>query len=65
MYYKKADWERLTVIKNHMLLSQKSFSASHEGKSINLLWEEFKGALQSGIEQYVPQHTISTKPPLP
>ena len=62
LIYKKADWERL---ENHMLLFQKSFLASHEGKSISSLWEECKGALQSGIEQYVPQHTISTKPSLP
>ena len=48
-----------------MLLFQKSFLASHEGKSINLLWEEFKGALKSGIEQHVPQCTMSTKPSLP
>ena len=48
-----------------MHLFQKSFLASHEGKSINLLWEEFKGALNSEIEQYVSQHTISTKPTLP
>ena len=60
--YKKADWEGL---ENHMHLFQKSFLASHEGKSINLLWEEFKGALHSGIEKHVPQHTISTKPSLP
>ena len=48
-----------------MHLFQKSFLASHEGKSINLLWEEFKGALHSGIMKHVPQHTISTKPSLP
>ena len=51
--YKKADWEGL---KSHMHLFQKSFLASHEGKSINLLWEEFKGALHSGIEKHV--HSI-------
>ena len=56
--YKKAAWEGL---ESHMHLFQKSFLASHEGKSINLLWEEFKGALHSGIEKHVPQHTISTK----
>ena len=38
---------------------------SHDGKSINLLWDEFKGALQSGIEQFVPQRTVSSKPSLP
>ena len=48
-----------------MHLFQKSFLVSHEGKSINLLWEEFKGALHSGIEKHAPQHTISTKPSLP
>ena len=60
--YKKAGWEGL---ENNMLFFQKSFLASHEGQPINLLWEEFKGALHSGTEQYVPQHTISTKPSLP
>ena len=60
--YKKADWEGL---ESHMHLFQESFLASHEGKSINLLWEEFEGALHSGIEKHVPQHTISTKPSLP
>ena len=39
--------------------------ASHEGKSINLLCEEFTSALQSGNEQYVLQHTISAKPSVP
>ena len=47
--YKKGDWEGL---ENHMLLFQKSLLASHEGKSINLLWEEFEGALHSGIEKH-------------
>ena len=60
--YKKADWEGL---ESHMHLFQESFLASHEGKSINLLWEDFKVALHSGIEKHVPQHTISTKPSLP
>ena len=60
--YKKADWEGF---ENHMLSFQNSFLASHEGKSVNLLWEEIKGALQSGIEKYVPQRTVSTKPSLP
>ena len=48
-----------------MLSFQKSWLASHEVKSINLLWEELKGALQSGIEKNVPQRTVSTQPPLP
>ena len=60
--YKKADWEGL---ENHMPLFQKSFLASHKGKSSNLLCKEFKGDLHSGIEQYAPQHTISSKPSLP
>ena len=60
--YKKADWEGF---ENHMLSFQESFLVSHEGKSNNLLWDEFKGALQSGIEQFVPQRTVSTKPSLP
>ena len=60
--YKKADWEGL---ESHMHLFQESFLASHVGKSINSLWEEFKGALHSGIEKHVPQHTISAKPSLP
>ena len=29
------------------------------------LWVEFKGALRSGIEQFVPHRTVSTKPSLP
>ena len=60
--YKKADWEGF---ENHMLCFQESFLVSHEGKSINLLWDEFKGALQSVIEKFVPQRTVSTKPSLP
>ena len=60
--YKKADWEGF---ENHMLSFQNSLLASHEGKSVNLLWEEIKGALQSGIEKYVPQRTVSTKSSLP
>ena len=47
------------------MLSFQESLVSHEGKSINLLWDEFKGALQSGIEQFVPQRTVSTKPSLP
>ena len=60
--YKKADWEGFG---NHMLSFQESFLVSHEGKSNNLHWDEFKGALQSGIELFVPQRTVSTKPSLP
>ena len=38
---------------------------SPEGKSIDVLWNQFKGALQSGIELFVPQRTESTKSSLP
>ena len=55
--YKKADWEGL---ENHLLSFQKSFLASCEGKSVNLLWEQFRAALQTGIGKYVPQRTVST-----
>ncbi|MCG8048091.1 MAG: hypothetical protein JAY66_20795 [Candidatus Thiodiazotropha taylori] len=60
--YSKADWEGL---ENHLLSFQESFLASCEGKSVNLLWEQFRDALQVGIEKYVPQRTVSTKPSLP
>ena len=36
-----------------------------EGRSVNSLWEDFKTALQSGIQQYVPQRSISSKSSLP
>ena len=39
--YKKTDWEGL---ESHMHLFQKSFLASHEGKSINLLWYSGKNS---------------------
>ena len=60
--YKKADWEGL---ESHMLAFQQSFFANFEDKTVNSLWEDFKRALQSGIEQYVPQRSISTKTSLP
>ena len=43
-----------------MHLFQESVLASHEGKSINLLWENSREPYM-----HVPQHTISTKPSLP
>ena len=36
-----------------------------EGLENHMHREEIKGALHSGIEKHVPQHTISTKPSLP
>ena len=62
VYIPKADFQGP---ENHMLLFQKSVLASHEGLSSNLRWEEFKGALHSGIKQNVPQYTRRTKPLLP
>ena len=50
--YKKSDWEGF---ENHVLSFQESFLMSHEGKAINLLWDEFKGTLQSGSDQFFPQ----------
>ena len=50
--YKKADWEGLEV---HMLAFQKSVLSTCEGKSVNSLWVDFKRALLSGIDQYIPQ----------
>ena len=60
--YKKADWEGLET---HMLEFQKSFMSTCDDKSVNSLWEDFQRALQSGIQRYVPQRSISTKPSLP
>ena len=60
--YKKADWEGL---EKHMLAFQQSFLSTCEGRSVNSLWEDFKTALQSGIQQYVPQRSISSKSTLP
>ena len=56
--YKKADWEGLET---HMLAFQKLFLSTCEDRTVNSLWEDFKKAVRSGIEQYVPQRTISTK----
>ena len=58
--YKKADWEGL---EKHMLAFQRSFLSTCEGRSINSLWEDFKTA--SGIQQYVPQRSISSKSSIP
>ena len=60
--YKKADWEGL---EKHMLAFQMSFLSTCEGRSVNSLWEDFKTALQSGIQQYVPQRSVSSKSLLP
>ena len=60
--YKKADWEGLEA---HMLAFQKSVLSTCEGKSVNSLWEDFKRALLSSIDQYVPQWSVSTKSSLP
>ena len=60
--YKKADWEGLET---HMLAFQKSFLSICEDRTVNSLWEDFKRAIHSGIEQYVPQRTISAKSSLP
>ena len=60
--YKKADWVGL---EKHILAFQRSFLSTCEGRSVNSLWEDFKTALQSGIQQYVPQRSISTKSSLP
>ena len=48
-----------------MLAFQKSFLSTCEGRLVNSLWEDFKTALQSDIQQYVPQRSISSKSSLP
>ena len=48
-----------------MLAFQRSFLSTCEGRSVNSLREDFKTALQSGIQQYVPQRSISFKSSLP
>ena len=60
--YKKTDWEGLET---HVLEFQKTFKSTCDDKSVNSLWEDFKRALQSGLEQYAPQRSISPKPSLP
>ena len=48
--YKKADWEGLET---HILAFQESFLSTCEDRTANSLWEDFKRALHSGIEQYM------------
>ena len=60
--YKKADWEGL---EKHMLAFQRPFLSTCEGRSVNSLWEDFKTALQSGIQQYVPSGLSVLSPHYP
>ena len=60
--YKRTDW---ASFKSHMAEFKDIFLASHEGKSVDKLWSEFKTALESGIKKYVPQKTLSSKVSLP
>ena len=42
-----------------------SFLSSYEGKSVEALWTEFKEALNSGIEKFIPSKFTGNKKHLP
>ena len=49
--YRKADW---VSFRDYMQPFCSSFLSSYEGKSVEALWTEFKEALNSGIEKFIP-----------
>ena len=42
-----------------------SFLSSYEGKSVEALWTEFKEALNSGVENFIPSKFTGNKKRLP
>ena len=53
------------AFKHDMLEFKETFMASCNNKSVSSLWDEFKSAIETGINTHVPQKTISSKPSLP
>ena len=49
--YRKAGW---VSFRDYMQSFCSSFLSSYEGKSVEALWTEFKEALNSGIEKFIP-----------
>ena len=62
LLYRKADWASLKV---HMQSFCHSFLSSCEGKSVEVMWTEFKEALNSGIQKFVPSKFAGNKKHLP
>ena len=62
LLYRKADWASLKV---HMQSFCRSFLSSCEGKSVEVMWTEFKEALNSGIQKFVPSKFAGNKKHLP
>ena len=60
--YRKADWVSL---KAHMTEFCNSFVLSYQGKSVETLWLEFKEALNTGIQKFIPSKYAGQKKHLP
>ena len=54
LLYRKADWASLKI---YMRSFCDSFLSSYEGKSVEVMWTEFKEALDSGIKKNHPLKT--------
>ena len=60
--YRKADWVSLRA---YMTEFCNSFVLSYEGKSVETLWLEFKEALNTGIQKFIPSKYAGQKKHLP
>ena len=60
--YRKADWASFKV---YMQSFCHSFLSSYVGKSVEVLWTEFKEALNSGIQKFIPSKFSGNKKHLP
>ena len=60
--YRRADW---TSFKAYMQSFRDSFLSSYKGKSVEVLWTEFKEALNTGIEKFIPSKLSGNKKHLP
>ena len=60
--YRRADW---VSFKMYMQSYCDSFLSSYCGKSVETMWFEFKEALNSGIEKFIPSKFIENKKHLP
>ena len=58
LLYRKADWASLKI---YMRSFCDSFLSSYEGKSVEVMWTEFKEALDSGIKKFIPSKLIGNK----
>ena len=61
-FYRKADWASFKV---YMQSGCHSFVSSYEGKSAEVLWTEFKEALNSGILKFISSKFSGYKKNLP